>query len=110
MGTSTCSGRCCESFHLPRVKDLAALKEMASEAKIDGRPHAEDLQTIADMVIPLFTETKHGQTTQFFGCRHFDKTTRLCQIYDKRPQLCRDYPNYGASCGHSAGCSYRHNS
>lgn len=107
LASSTCGGWCCESFTLPWAPTPQALRDrLAREEASGSSADLADVRIIADMAVPLFTETKRDRTVWFFGCRHFDKTTRLCQIYETRPKMCRTYPN-GGRCGHSQACSYR---
>lgn len=90
-----------------------------SLAELDRRVRngpVEDGDQLVDMLIPLTQDEAVARRDRlggpdgtladrdWFTCRHWDETTRLCTIYPQRPHMCRDYP-YEAECEH--GCGYR---
>lgn len=109
----TCAGDCCAVFVLPKGS-LPRLASGEANGPVDG-------PFIADMVIPLTRRQARARMRRlgmgwpwlrrrvlkhdFYTCRHWDETTRLCGLYSRRPKMCREYP-YGDECVHE-GCTCR---
>jgi len=92
----TCSGKCCERFHLPfSDREIRSIRAM-----IELYPHEaekwRDIFYIASMVIPLGDE--------YFTCKHHNKETKLCMAYEERPGLCRGFP-YKKKCCYDKNCT-----
>lgn len=82
-----CSGGCCERFYFPLPAEAVEYAKLHPEHYFGKWPWSDqDIKTSLDMIV------YHGEpSTHPFGCRHFDKITRLCSIYDRRPSMCRDH-------------------
>lgn len=97
----TCGGYCCERFHL---RSNATLERVQEDAKMC--PDDAERRFVADMLIPLGESTKdldgnEGVALNWFTCKHFDTTTRLCKVYEQRPRMCRDFNMWWNPCGMS---------
>ena len=126
-----CGGYCCERFCLAyskeelhamylawtlRARDGAAA-HMIKNAELAVRDLRSDYKTFdIHLIYPMLIDLGvhdwnpnkprkkiRGAKIQHWGCKHFDKKTRLCTIYDIRPTMCRVYPN-GCTCTYP-GCT-----
>ncbi len=100
LSKRTCSGACCTDFHIgnytwERIKELRIIRIFGGFDRKRWKTIDPDLGFIADMLIPL-RRTKDG--SEYYSCRHFDRTKKLCTVYDKRPQMCRRF-GVQVSCG-----------
>jgi Fe-S-cluster containining protein len=97
----TCGGYCCERFHFRHGQSLEEIKEDAKRF-----PEGHERHFIADMLIFIEKDPKDldGDGTipvNWFTCKHFDTTTRLCKVYEQRPSICRDFNSWWNPCGMS---------
>jgi Fe-S-cluster containining protein len=99
-----CDGTCCVAFTLSKHPG-----ELVMGPAIDDPGSVVETFTLLGMLEPLTVEQARGRRArlgghepnpratdgEYFSCRHWDETTRLCSIYARRPWMCRWYPNSG---------------
>lgn len=99
---SRCTGHCCRRFTIP-----ASLEEIKRRRNAEVCPPDErwiiDGDKLADMLVPLETETREdGTLAHWFTCRHL-LPSGDCGDYENRPEMCSGYP-YGKACNFD-GCT-----
>lgn len=89
-----CDGSCCERFFLPHPPEK--MWKFYEDSLMNDEELIPDIFKIGPMIIPI-EPVKDSETGWWYTCKHWNKESKLCNIYSKRPKMCVDYP-YGKPC------------